>query len=129
MEELEGYLESVEEFVFSSFSATTSDLPNMREAANRLWRDFSRYGPSPFPGDYPVPPPPPPLPPKSWLESSMDWISEHPWKTSGIILGVIGASCVVGYSAVRTRKVRVIKIKPVSKERKQVVGEHGQSID
>jgi hypothetical protein len=133
MEDIEGYLESMEEVFFSTVSAATPDLPNMRQAVYRLWDDVSRYGPSGMPsfkeirvpglGDFHVPPPPPPIPPKTWFESSADWISEHPWKTSGMVLGVIGAGLFVGYSAVQTRRERVIRIKPVSRERRQVVGE------
>lgn len=81
LEKIEEYFGSVEEYFFSSVSAISHGLPDVHEAANRLWIDISRYGPGlpafpevrlPSLGDFQVPPPPPP-PPVSpmhwWLES------------------------------------------------------------
>jgi hypothetical protein len=128
MDEIEEYFEIIEDFVLSSIS------PNVREAAHRMWDDIARYGPSGLPsfqdvrvrglGDFQIPPPPPPVPPKTWFEASTDWIGDHPWQASGIVLGVIGAGMLVGYRAVHAQHERVIKIKSISKERRQVVGSY-----
>ena len=132
MEEIEEYLESIEELFLSSLSAATPEMPNVRQAAYQLWDDISRYGPSGLPalqdirvpglGDFQIPPPPPPPPPKTWLESSVDWITEHPWTTSGLVLGVFGAGLLVGYSSIHSSR-RIVRVKPASRERRQVVGE------
>lgn len=134
MEEIEDYMESLEELFFTSLSAATPDLPHIREAVYRLWEDVSRYGPSGLPSipeihipvlrDLQIPPPPPPVPPKSWLESSMDWIGKNPWKASGIMVGVVGAGLLVGYSAVQRGKSKVVRLKVGARERRQVVGAH-----
>lgn len=132
VEKIEEYLESLEEYFFSSLSAATTDLPNMHEAVNRLWADISRYGPGMpslpemhLPGYFQVPPPPPPPPPPmplSWLDRSTNWTKRHPWTMSGIALGVVGASLLVGYRNVNNRKRSHYKIKAQSNERRQVVG-------
>jgi ElaB/YqjD/DUF883 family membrane-anchored ribosome-binding protein len=135
IEQIEEYMDSLEEVLFSSLSAATPDLPHVREVVNRLWFDISRYGPGmpafpevqlPSLGDFQVPPPPPPPPPPpSWLESCTDWIVRNPWKTSGIAVGavgVVGGSLLVGYGASRTRSVRARRPKTMTNERRQVVG-------
>ena len=69
IEQIEDYLESVEELVVSSLSAATPDLPKVSEAINRLWQDVLRHSPQAVPaslkglGAFEVPPPPPPPPP------------------------------------------------------------------
>jgi len=125
-------MESLEEMFFSSLHAATPDLPHIREAIYRLWEDVSRYGPSGLPSlpdirvpglrDIQIPPPPPPPPPKTMLEASLDWIGTHPWKTSGIVVGVVGAGLLVGYGASKKRHSRVIRVKAAGRERRQVVG-------
>lgn len=132
-EEIESYLESAEEFLFSSVSSVTNEIPNVREAAQRLWLDLSRYGPAslsslqdihiPGLGNFEVPAPPPPPPPKSWLEESTVWCGQHPWKTSGIVVGVIGVGLLAGYVFIQTRYEVIRRMKASSaNERRQVVG-------
>ncbi|KAF9469250.1 hypothetical protein BDZ94DRAFT_1303744 [Collybia nuda] len=132
VEKIEEYLESLEEYFFSSLSAATTDLPNIHEAVNRLWVDIARYGPGlpafpevrlPSLGDFQVPPPPPPPPSThvTWLNQSVHWAGQHPWKVSGIAVGVVGASLLVGYRAMDTRKRNRYRVKAESKERRQVV--------
>ena len=132
IEEIEEYLQSIEELLYSSVYFATPDLPNLREVVNRLWDDVSRYGPPGLPTSFPeipnlgvfeVPPPPPPVVPKSWMDKSADWVRGHPWTTSGLVAGVVGAGLLVGYGVYRTRETRVRKIKAVTRERRQVIGE------
>ncbi|TFK54712.1 hypothetical protein OE88DRAFT_1723242 [Heliocybe sulcata] len=109
IEEIAGYLESIEELFLSSTS-DIPDFPNVRDAVHRVWADISRFGPpgwSSFPdihlpslGDFEIPPPPPPPPPpKSFIGKSIDWISDHPKSTAGIAVGVAGAGLLVGYGS------------------------------
>jgi hypothetical protein len=134
VEQIEEYLDSLEEVLFSSLSAATPDLPNVREVVNRLWLDISRYGPGiPVPevnlsalGDFEVPPPPPPPPPPpSWMDSSTNWISQNPRKASGIIVGVvgaIGAGLLAGNGTIYMKTAKVRRLKAITNERRQVVG-------
>jgi len=134
VEKIEEYIESFEEYFFSSLSAAATDLPNIHEAVNRLWLDISRYGPGmptftdihlPNLGDFQVPPPIPPPPPPAhltWLSRSAKWVGRHPWMTSTIVVGVVGASILAGYRTVDTRKRNKYRIKSQTFERRQVVG-------
>jgi hypothetical protein len=130
VEEIEDYLQSIEGLFYSTVYSATPDLPNFREAVHRLWIDVSRYGPglpASFPeipglGVFEVPPPPPPVP-KSWLEGSTHWVGTHPWTTSGIVVGALGAGLLVSYGVYRMKEAGITKIRAVSKERRQVVGE------
>ncbi|KAF9013927.1 hypothetical protein BDQ17DRAFT_1386496 [Cyathus striatus] len=137
VEKMEEYLASVEEYVFSSLSAMTYSLPDVHEVVNRLWIDISRYGPGmpafpevtiPSLGDFQVPPPPPPPPlPPSLLVRSTDWMARHPWKTTGIVVGVVGAGLLVGYGYPPLRRgrnvIRASRARAAEKatERRQVV--------
>ncbi|KAL0946791.1 hypothetical protein HGRIS_012964 [Hohenbuehelia grisea] len=132
VEQIEEYIESLEELVFSSI--TIPEAPNVREAVNRIWVDISRYGPGlpSFPevriqalGDFEVPPPPPPPPPllssHSLLSRSTSWVGRHPWKAcAGLTVGVIGAGLLVGYGNAYL-KVSKKRVKSASDERRQVV--------
>ena len=136
VEAIEEYLDAVQEYFFSSLSVVTNGLPNVHEAVNRLWVDISRYGPGmpafpdvhiPTLGDFQVPPPPPPVPkpvPSSCITRSLEWVGNHPWKASGLVLGVLGAGFLAGYhNTASTRVGRRYNHKNVStSERKQVVG-------
>jgi hypothetical protein len=75
-------------------------------------------------GDFQIPPPPPSPPVQStWLGRSVDWVGRNPWKTSGIAVGVVGASLLVGYTtAAQKGRRHLYKVKTQSSERKQVVG-------
>ncbi|KAI0934619.1 hypothetical protein AcV5_006402 [Taiwanofungus camphoratus] len=132
IEQIEEYLESIEEIVIASLNAATPDLPRVSEAIRRLWEDVSRFGPQSlslpdiqFPGlgafEVPPPPPPPPPPRSLWAQAA-DWVSEHPWTAAGISVGV-GAGLLVGYRSfhlkhnARSRRVRAT----ASMERRQVV--------
>jgi hypothetical protein len=134
VEEIEEYLQALEETVFTSLSTVTPDLPNFREAIHRLWVDISRYGPpglsSTFPeihipglGEFEVPPPPPPPPPKSWIDQAADWAGENPWTVSGITVGFVGAGLLAGYGAMHMKQARLRRLKASTAERRQVVGE------
>lgn len=132
VEELESYLESLEDVIQYSFSATgISDLPNLREAVNRLWVDISRYGPGipAFPegipglGDFEVPPPPAtPPPPKSWIDKSSAWVEKNPWSAAGIATGVVGAGLLTGYGAFYLKNLKIQKLKAIAAERRKVIG-------
>ncbi|KAG5645080.1 hypothetical protein DXG03_007170 [Asterophora parasitica] len=136
LDKVEEYLESLEEYFFSSLAAATTDLPNIHEAVNRLWIDIARYGPGmpsfpemhlPALGDFQVPPPPPPPPPPvhiSLLEKSTNLAKRHPWVISSVAVGVVGAGLLVGYSRFNARKrchQKDYKAKAQSTERRQVV--------
>ncbi|RDB21093.1 hypothetical protein Hypma_011790 [Hypsizygus marmoreus] len=133
VEKIEEYLESLEEYFFSSLAAATTDLPNIHEAVNRLWVDISRYGPGmpsfpdvhlPTLGDFQVPPPPPPPPPPphlTCLARSADWMKRHPWTVSGVAVGVVGAGLLVGYRSFSAKRRNIYRVKAQSTERRQVV--------
>ncbi|KAL0061040.1 hypothetical protein AAF712_012161 [Marasmius tenuissimus] len=131
MDKIEGYLESLEELIYSSLDAASPGA--IRETINQIWVDITRYGPSlpnipevrlPGLGAFEVPPPPPPPPPSSWYERSLDWAEKHPWKARGVIAGVVGGGLLVGYGGVYMRAVRArntIRSTSSSTERRQVV--------
>ncbi|KAG6814574.1 hypothetical protein H0H92_000103 [Tricholoma furcatifolium] len=132
VDKIEEYIQSLEEYFFSSLSAATTDLPNIHEAVNRLWIDISRYGPGmpafpevhlPALGEFVIPPPPPPPPPVhvSLIERSTNWSKKHPWIVGSIAVGVVGTSLLVGYNAFRTKKRNHYRVKTQSSERRQVV--------
>jgi hypothetical protein len=132
-QKIEEYIESLEEYFFSSLSAATQDLPNVHEAVNRLWLDISRYGPTmpslsqvPVVGSLQVPPPPPTPPPPphlAWISRTSNWAKKHPWTVTGIaVSGILGASLLVGYQRNQRRSHGHLRAKSVSSERRQVVG-------
>ncbi|KIM49354.1 hypothetical protein M413DRAFT_438540 [Hebeloma cylindrosporum] len=135
LDNVEEYLASVEEYFYSSVSAVTHSLPDVHEVVNQLWIDISRYGPGmpafpevhiPTLGDFQVPPPPPPPPrvSSSWVGTSASWIANHPWKASGIVVGVAGAGLLVGYRDVfkrRTRNLYTSHKARTATERRQIV--------
>ena len=120
IDKLETYFESLEIYV--------------HDTVNRLWLDISRYGPGlpSFPevhlplGDFQVPPPPPPPPPPtptSWLDNSCTWVSKHPWKTVGLVIGVAGTGLLLaGYTKAYARRPRSQAARMQRNERRQVVG-------
>ncbi|KAF5373655.1 hypothetical protein D9758_000779 [Tetrapyrgos nigripes] len=104
MDKLEEILESVEEFLSTSLTAPSPD--DVKDRLNQLWADITRYGPTmpqlpdvriPGLGDFDVPPLPPPQPPRTRYEDTLEWIDNHPWKATGVALGVVGAGLLVGY--------------------------------
>ncbi|KZT26579.1 hypothetical protein NEOLEDRAFT_1241033 [Neolentinus lepideus HHB14362 ss-1] len=131
VEEIESYLESIEELFISSTSAIP-DFPSVRDTLHRVWADIARFGPpgwSSFPdihlpglGDFEIPPPPPPPPPPP--KSSIDWLLDHPKTTAGIVVGVAGAGLLVGYGSfvARTyqRRNKRVQVRGAD-ERRQVV--------
>ncbi|KAI0361858.1 hypothetical protein OH77DRAFT_1440854 [Trametes cingulata] len=132
VEQIEDYLEQVEELVVSSLSANAPDLSRVTEAIHRLWQDVLRHSPQAMPslkkglGAFEVPPPPPPPPPpKSFWENTADWVADHPWQTAGLGVGLIGTGLLVGYASPHIRRrVRVGAKKHASAtsgERRQVV--------
>jgi hypothetical protein len=136
LDNVEEYIAPVDEYFFSSVTAVSRGFPNVHEAVNQLWIDISRYGPGmpafpevhiPTLGDFQVPPPPPPpLRPTSLIEQSTAWIGRHPWKTSSIVVGAVGAGLLVGYRGFwfKRRHVYATSMKTSSSfERRQIVGE------
>lgn len=132
MDNVEDYLRSVEEYFYSSLLAVTYSLPDVHEVVNQLWVDISRYGPDlpnvhiPSIGSFqipPPPPPPPPAPPSSWLSRSVEWVDHHPWKTTGVVAGVVGAGLLVGYGRMLSRRKRLIRAQRINTgDHRQVVG-------
>ncbi|TFL05768.1 hypothetical protein BDV98DRAFT_601096 [Pterulicium gracile] len=134
VEEIEGYLASVEELVQSSLAAATTDLPSLTDAVNRLWADIARYGPNiaalpevKFPrlGDFEVPlPPSHHAAPKSWSDKSMDWISSHRGVVTGIALGTVGVGLYAGYTMkinFNSRRAPILLTRNSTQRRKVVV--------
>ncbi|KAI0672714.1 hypothetical protein C8Q78DRAFT_990143 [Trametes maxima] len=124
IEQIEDYLQQVEDLVVSSLSAATPDLPKVSDAVHRLWQDVLRHSPQAIPnikglGAFEVPPPPPPPPPPaSFWESTADWIADHPWQTASLGVGIIGTGLLVG----RRARVGVKKhAHTANGERRQVV--------
>jgi len=132
MDGVEEYLRSVEEYFYSSLLSVTYSIPDVHEAVNQLWLDISRYGPSlpdvhiPSIGNFQIPPPAPPPPPpapSSLLSRSADWVDRHPWKTTGIVVGVVGAGLLVGYGKVLSRRRHLSRTQKIQTgEHRQVVG-------
>lgn len=134
IDEVEEYFQSLERFLTNSLAAASPGLPNIREAVHRLWVDISRFGPPGLPsfpdihvpglGAFEVPPPPPPPPPpRSLIEKAGDWIIEHPWKSSSIVVIALGAGLLAGYTTfnmthAHKRRVRSTTVTP---EKRQVV--------
>jgi hypothetical protein len=134
-DQVTAYFHSVESYVVETVTAASPDLPNVRDALNRLWDDVARFGPNalsdikskiPVLGDFELPPPPPPPAPEAWYERATDWASEHRWTVAGVGVGVVGAGLLTGYaSAQAQRRARSARVKTTtSSERRQVVGEH-----
>ena len=132
LDDVEEYLRSVEAYFYSSLLAVTYSIPDVHEVVNQLWVDISRYGPGlpsfpevhiPTLGDFQVPPPPPPPPPvpTSWISRSTHWIGRHPWKSSGLVIGVVGAGLLVGYGRLITRR-RHFRAQTQVGQYRQVVG-------
>lgn len=135
VDEIEEYFQSLEYFLIDSLAAASPDLPNIGEAIHRLWVDISRFGPPGLPsfpdihvpglGAFEVPPPPPPPPPpRTLIEKAGDWIIEHPWKSSGIAVTVLGAGLLAGYTTYRITHYRKRRLRSttVTPEKRQVVG-------
>lgn len=127
-EGIQEYLESIEDYIYVSYSSATAEMPNIHEALNRLWADVSRFGPAipeirlPVLIEVPPPPPPPPLPPpsSSIFDNVTDWAAENPWKASS----VVGMGLLVGYNVYRARSQARLHKRPYTTnlERRQVVG-------
>ena len=134
IDQIDAYLDSVEQIVVTSLSAATPDLGQVSEAINRLWQDVLRHSPQAVPaslkglGAFEIPPPPPPPPPPKGLwENTADWVADHPWTVAGLGIGVVGAGLLVGYASPRFhRRARVgarRHVASTSAERRQVIGE------
>jgi len=131
-EGIQEYLESVEDYIYVSFSSAKAEMPNIQEAFNRLWADVSRFGPSmpeirlPVTVEVPPPPPPPPppLPPNSRLDDMADWAIENPWKASSLGVGVVGLCLLVGFHAYQARTLSKLHKRnhSATHERRRVVG-------
>jgi hypothetical protein len=129
-EGVQEYIESIEDYIYVSFSSARAEMPNIQEALNRLWADVSRFGPALPDIRLPVlievpppPPPPPPSPPSSILDNVTDWAGENPWKASSLGVGVVGMGILVGYNAYRVRTQARLHKRPhtANHERRQVV--------
>ncbi|EKM55038.1 uncharacterized protein PHACADRAFT_255364 [Phanerochaete carnosa HHB-10118-sp] len=140
VENIEAYLQYVEEVVVSAVSQTAPDMQSVRQVMQRLQEDLARFWPSSLPqlpeiklgnlGPFEVPPPPPPPPPpRGYFERSADWVAAHPWKTAGIGIGIVGAGLLVGYGGIYyagSSRVRRPRTNDAAQdgERRQVVGEY-----
>ena len=86
VENIEAYLQHVEEIVVASISQAAPDMPSVKQVFQRLHEDIARFWPQslsqlpdiklPNLGPFEVPPPPPPPPPppdaESLLSRSLD---------------------------------------------------------
>ncbi|OJT14108.1 hypothetical protein TRAPUB_9346, partial [Trametes pubescens] len=110
IDQLENFLQQVEDVVVTSLSSASPDLSRVSEAVHRLWQDVLRHSPQAMPnlkglGAFEVPPPPPPPPPpKSFWDASADWVADHPWQTAGLGVGLIGTGLLVGYASPHIRR-------------------------
>ncbi|KAI0636423.1 hypothetical protein C8Q77DRAFT_1050190 [Trametes polyzona] len=131
IEQIEDYLQQVEDVVVSSLSSASPDLSRVSEAVHRLWQDVLRHSPQAMPGlkglgafEVPPPPPPPP-PPKSFWENTAVWVADHPWQSASIGVGILGTTLLVGYVTPRMRRHAKARAKKhpsaMGGERKQVV--------
>ncbi|EAU88708.1 hypothetical protein CC1G_01081 [Coprinopsis cinerea okayama7 len=135
LDKIDDYLQSLEEYFFSSVSAVSHGLPDVHEVVNRLWVDISRYGPGlpsfpdvglPTPGDFQIPPPPPPPQPAlpvSMFNSSVHWIKTHPKTVSAVAVGIVGTGLYTTHRKMSAMKAKqpASKLQAQSAERKQVV--------
>ena len=138
VENIESYLQHVEEVVITSVSQVAPDMPSAKQVCQRLQEEIARFWTQSLPqlpeikmpnlGPFEVPPPPPPPPlPRSFFERSADWVVAHPWKTTGIGIGIVGAGLVVGYGSihyagsVRNKRYKMTAVTHDA-ERRQVVG-------
>ena len=126
LDKVEEYLQYVEVKLHSAWS----DLPDVRDALDRLWQDVSRYGPQlpknvrvPGLGDFEVPaPPPPPPPPPAWSERAVGWVERHPYGAAGAVVAVAAGGLIVGYGPAYARSLRAARRREETQERRQVVG-------
>ncbi|KAL1746311.1 hypothetical protein HDZ31DRAFT_34511 [Schizophyllum fasciatum] len=125
LDKVEEYLQYVEVKLHTAWS----DLPDVRDALDRLWQDVSRYGPQlpknvhlPGLGDFEVPaPPPPPPPPPAWSERAAGWVEQHPYQTAGAVVALAAGGLMAGYGPAYARSVRARRRKEETQERRQVV--------
>ncbi|KAL1732465.1 hypothetical protein EV714DRAFT_206608 [Schizophyllum commune] len=125
LDKVEEYLQYVEVKLHSAWS----DLPDVRDALDRLWQDVSRYGPQlpknvrvPGLGDFEVPaPPPPPPPPPAWSERAVGWVEKHPYGAAGAVVAVAAGGLIVGYGPAYARSLRAARRREETQERRQVV--------
>ncbi|KAF9473779.1 hypothetical protein BDN70DRAFT_867110 [Pholiota conissans] len=136
VDNIEEYFAAVEEYLQASLHVVTSSLPVVNEVVNQLWVDIARYGPG-MPGfsevhvpslaDFQVPPPPPPPPmpeSSSWTSQSMEWVGRHPWKATGLVVGLVGAGVLVRHRDIFAKPDRHLysgKKIPQTTERRQIV--------
>lgn len=138
MDQVTEYFHTVEQYVVATVSTASPELPNVREALNKLWDDVSRFGPPlseiknkiPVLGDFELPPPPPPPPPRVWYDRATHWANDHRWVVAGTGVGLVGAGLLVGYvSTQANRNANMNRVRAsTSNERRQVVGELGAYI-
>ncbi|KAI0273417.1 hypothetical protein BC834DRAFT_853716 [Gloeopeniophorella convolvens] len=118
IEGIQEYIETAEDYVYTSFSSVKAEMPNIQEAVNRFWVDVSRFGPSipeiriPGLGEF-----------QSIVEKATDWAAEHPWKVSGLSIGVLGLGLLVGYNVyqIKARPRLARRGHSSGHERRQVV--------
>jgi hypothetical protein len=106
-DQIEDYVESIEEYIATSFTTVAPDISGLTDAINRLWFEVTRYGPPELPtlqdipglGNFEIPPPRPlPPPPElTWLEKAQEWMSKH--RVTTLVVSV-GLGFAVAYGAV-----------------------------
>lgn len=128
-DEIERYLEELDEWVVSSLHAVTPEIPPLSSIAQRIWNDLAKFGPPALPqipglGSFQVPPPPPPPPaPKGILETTSDWVVDHKWKAAAAGVGfVVGSGLLAGYAGY-WRRNRVLSKTKKNGSRRRVAGE------
>jgi hypothetical protein len=131
-EQISDYFHSAEAYVVAVVSQSAPEVPNLREAVNRLWDDLARFGPPalaemknkiPVLGDFelPPPPPPPPPPPAHVWTRPLGWMKAHKLAVVGV--GAIGTSLMVGYLSANIKKRPAGRLRAAhSGERRRVVG-------
>lgn len=129
LEQIESYFSSLEEFLSSSLTSVAPDMPHLREIAQRIWDDLTRFGPPALPGlgsfEIPAsPPPPPPPPPSIWSDAVAHWMKGNKVWAAGVGAAALGAGLLVGYGVVTYRRYLVLARKREAiKDRREVVGE------
>ncbi|KZS88373.1 hypothetical protein SISNIDRAFT_479952 [Sistotremastrum niveocremeum HHB9708] len=127
-DEIERYLEELDEWVITSLHSVTPEIPPLSTIAQRIWNDLAKFGPPALPqipglGSFEVPlPPPPPPPPKGLSEKISEWIVDHKWKAAAVGVGfVVGSGLLAGYAGY-WRRTRILSKSKKNGGRKRVAG-------
>ena len=133
-DQIEDYIESIEEYVSTSFTTVAPDIQAITDAINRLWFDITRFGPPELPSLQDIPglgnfeiPPPRPLPPPpelTWMEEVQEWTGRHRLTTAAVCVG-LGLAVAYGAVTLHSRsRVQVAgrRVRGEGAARRKVVG-------